>query len=277
MPLPDEAEPDHRELILREFTRQAGTFEDARLNAAFTGHLGRLVDFARPDPGDVCLDAACGTGLVARALAARTRHVTALDITPRMLATGKAQADAEEVSNVVFQRGDATRLPFLDGSFSLVISRFSLHQVAEPERIASELVRVCRPGGRVVIADLVVSPGLPGDPDRVERLRDPSHGAMLTVRAIEGLLVSAGATTEASDVFEVERPLRTWLEQARTPRDVGDRIEDELRRELAGGAPTGMRPLLVDGDLWFTQTWAHISALRTSEDRRETANVPPVL
>ncbi|HEV7898351.1 MAG TPA: methyltransferase domain-containing protein [Planosporangium sp.] len=260
-PTPGEADAVHRELILREFARQAGTFEDARVNAAFTRHLGRLIDFAGPDPEDVSLDAACGTGLVARALAGRTRHVTALDLTPEMLATGKAQADAEGISNVVFQQGDAARLPFLDGSFSLVISRFSLHQVAEPEKVASELLRVCRPGGRVVIADLVRKPGSPGDPDRVERLRDPSHAAMLTVEAIERLLTRAGSAVRESDVFDVERPLRAWLEQARTPGDTAGRIEDELLEELAGGAPTGMRPLIVDDRLWFTQTWAHISAI----------------
>jgi len=258
--MPSSEDAAHRELILREFARQAGTFEDARLNAAFTRHLGRLVDFARPDREDVCLDAACGTGLVARALALRTRHVTALDLTPQMLATGKARADADGVSNVVFQRGDATRLPFLDGSFSLVVTRFSLHQVAEPERVVTELVRVCRGGGRVVVADLVVPPGLPGDPDRVERLRDPSHATMQTVEAIERLLTSAGAALDGSDVFDVERPVRAWLDQAGTPDEAGARIEEELRGELAGGAPTGMRPLVVDGDLWFTQTWAHVCA-----------------
>jgi SAM-dependent methyltransferase len=258
MPLPGEADAVHRDLILREFGRQAGTFEDARLNAAFTRHLGRLVDFARPASEDVCLEVACGTGLVARALAFRTRHVTALDITPQMLEVGKARADAEGLSNVVFQQGDAERLPFLGGSFSLVISRFSLHQVVEPERVASELVRVCRPGGRVVVADLVVKPGLPGDPDRMERLRDPSHAAMLTVETIERLLTSTGAAVDECDVFDVERPVRAWLEQARTPGDAAAQIEGELLRELAGDASTGMRPLIVDDNLWFTQTWAHI-------------------
>jgi ubiquinone/menaquinone biosynthesis C-methylase UbiE len=257
--VPEQPGPAHRDLVLREFARQAATFEDARLGDAFTRHLQRLVDFARPTDEDVCLDVACGTGLVARALAVRTRHVTALDITPEMLATGKAQADAAGLSNVVFQRGDAARLPFLDASFSLVVTRFSLHQVAEPERVVSELVRVCRPGSRVVVADLVVKPELPGDPDRVERLRDPSHAAMLTVDTIVRLLTSAGADAAEPDVFDVERPLRTWLEQSRTPADVAAAVEAELRQELAGGAPTGMRPLLVGEELWFTQTWAHIS------------------
>jgi SAM-dependent methyltransferase len=248
--------PEHRDLILREFARQADAFEDERINASFTRYLGRLIDFVCPTADDVCLDVACGTGLVSRALSAEVRHVTALDMTPEMLATGKASADAEHVSNVVFQEGDATRLPFLDDSFSLVVTRFSLHQVSDPAAVVAELVRVCRPGGRVVIADLVRRPDLPGDPDRVERLRDPSHGTMQTVEAIRGMLPAV----PAADVFDVPRPLSIWLRQSRTPAEVAGRIEAELRRELTGGPATGMRPMVVEDSLWFTQTWAHIRA-----------------
>lgn len=252
----------HDDLVRREFARQAGTFEDARLNAAFTRHLDRLIDFAGPRPEDVCLDVACGTGLVARALAGRVRHVTALDLTPEMLAAGKAGADAGRVRNVVFQEGDAARLPFVGESFTLVLSRFSLHQVAAPARVVTEMVRVCRPGGRVVLADLVRVPGLPGDPDRMERLRDPSHGTMRTADEIGRLLEAAGATVTAAESFDVPRPLGVWLEQSRTPGDVARRIEAELRGELAGGAPTGLRPHLVAGAVWFAQTWAHVAAAR---------------
>ncbi|MFC4561135.1 class I SAM-dependent methyltransferase [Nocardiopsis mangrovi] len=249
-----------REAAEREFTRQAASFEDARLNTAFTVHLDRLADFAAPRADDVCLDSACGTGLVARRLALRARQVTALDTTPEMLRTGKAAADAEGIGNVVFQRGDAARLPFLDDSFSLAVSRFSLHHVASPAAVVAELVRVCRPGGRVVLADMVVPDGLTGAPDRFERLRDPSHGAMLRVDAIRDLLREAGADAGPSEVFDVPRPVRPWLRQAGTPEDTARRIERILARELVGGAPTGLRPHSVDGDLWFTQTWAHIAA-----------------
>lgn len=251
--------PGQAELVHREFARQASTFEDSRLNGAFTMHLRRLVDFIAPDEDAVCLDSACGTGLVARALAPRVRHVTALDTTPEMLARGKEQADAEGIANLVFQRGDAARLPFLDGSFPLVVTRFSLHHVATPERVAAELVRVCRPGGRVVVADMVARPDLPGDADRLERLRDPSHGTLLTADRITGLLTSAGAVAEQADVFDVVRPLTPWLEQALTPDDTARAIERELTAELDGGPATGLRPVARDGELWFTQTWAHLS------------------
>jgi SAM-dependent methyltransferase len=252
-----DADGDHDDRVLREFARQATTFEDARLNFAFTAHLERLADFTQPRADDVCLDVAAGTGLVARALAPRVRHVTAVDLTPEMLRTGKQQADAERAYNVVFQTGDARALPFLDESFSLVVSRFSLHQVAEPDRLVREMLRVCRQGGRVVVADMVRGEQ-PGDPDRIERLRDPSHGAMLAVPAITSLLTSGGGAVVGRDVFDVPRPLRQWVQQAKTPPDSVARIESELVAELAGGPVTGMRPHQVDGELWFTQTWAHL-------------------
>ncbi|KAB7837207.1 class I SAM-dependent methyltransferase [Streptomyces mobaraensis] len=245
----------------QEFARQASTFEDARLNTAFTMRLRELVEFAAPRPEDVCLEVACGTGLVSRALAGRVRHVTALDATPEMLATGKREADAEGLTQVVYQQGDAARLPFLDASFSLVVTRFSLHHVASPEAVVRELVRVCRPGGRIVVADMVRRPELGGDPDRIERLRDPSHGAMLTVDRITELFTAAGGSVRGTEVLDVQRPLGPWLEQARTPAETAARIESELAEELAGGPVSGMRPVTLDGRLHYTQSWVQLLAV----------------
>lgn len=99
-----------------------------------------------------------------------------------MLAEGKRAADHTGLMNVTFAHGDATALPYLDRSFTLVVTRFSLHQVADPEAVVKEMVRVSRPGAALIIADLVRPADLEGDLDRVERLRDPSHGVTLTGR-----------------------------------------------------------------------------------------------
>lgn len=72
-----------------------------------------------------------------------------------MLAEGKRAADHTGLMNVTFAHGDATALPYLDRSFTLVVTRFSLHQVADPEAVVKEMVRVSRPGAALIIADLV--------------------------------------------------------------------------------------------------------------------------
>src|SRR5688572_28625776 len=98
----------------------------------------------RPSPHDLVLDVAAGTGHVARALAASVRAVIAVDATEAMLAAGKAEADRAGLRNVVFQRGDAAALPFADGSFDIVLSRFALHHFEQPAVQVREMARCLR-------------------------------------------------------------------------------------------------------------------------------------
>ncbi|WP_235834457.1 class I SAM-dependent methyltransferase [Actinomadura logoneensis] len=252
----------HGDRIVREFTRQAEGFADPRRNSALTAQLGRLVRFLEPelDPEDVMLEVAAGTALVSRAVAGRVRHATALDLTPAMLAEGKRAADASGVTNLTFTRGDATDLPYLDRSFTLVVTRFSLHQVEAPDAVVREMVRVARPGAAIVVADLVRPDGLGGDPDRIERLRDPSHGTLRTEAAIAAMLTTAGAEVRRAERFDVVRPLEPWLEFTGTPPETAAAVRKEMEAEVAGGAQTGMRPLMVDGALHFTHTHAFVQA-----------------
>ena len=252
----------HDEKVVREFSKQAAGFSDPRLNAAFTRHLDRLVRFMDPelDLEDVVLEVAAGTGMVSRAIARRVQHVTALALTPAMLAEGKRDADHAGLTNVTFAHGDATALPYLDRSFTLVVTRFSLHQVADPEAVVREMARVSRPGAALIIADLVRPEGLDGDPDRIERLRDPSHGEALTEARIAEL-VAAGAEVKRADRFAHTRPLDPWLEFSHTPSDTAEQIRRELRDELAGGPATGMRPSMVDGVLHFTHSYVFQQAI----------------
>lgn len=247
----------HDEKVVREFSKQAAGFADPRLNVAFTRHLDRLVRFMEPelDPEDIVLEVAAGTAIVSRAIARRVRHVTALDLTPAMLTEGKRDADHAGLMNVTFTDGDATALPHLDRSFTLVVTRFSLHQVADPEAVVNEMVRVSRPGAALIIADLVRPDDLTGDLDRIERLRDPSHGTVLTESQIAGLVTAAGAEVKRAERFDYSRPLDPWLELAQTPDDVAAQIRRELEDELSGGPATGMRPSKTDGVLHFTHSY----------------------
>lgn len=254
----------HDAKVVQEFSKQAASFGDPALNVAFTRHLERLVRFAEPelDPEDVVLEVAAGTAIVSRAMAGRVRHVTALDLTPAMLAEGKRAADSEGLTNLTFTKGDAAALPYLDRSFTLVITRLALHQVADPVAVVREMARVSRPGAALIVADLVRPADVPDgvDVDRLERLRDPSHGTILSEERITGLLADAGAEVRRTDRFEHVRPLEPWLAMSQTPEDVAAGIRAELRAELDGGPATGLRPSLVDGELNFTHSYIHVHA-----------------
>ena len=146
-------EPDK---VVREFTHQSESFNVAPVMRS-TDTLGRLADLVPAAPGTRWLDAACGSGLVARGLAPRVGEVHGIDMTPAMIEVARREAAAEGVGNAVFSVGDATALGFPEASFEGAVTRFSLHHIPLPGRVVAEMARVVRPGGAVAVADHVTS------------------------------------------------------------------------------------------------------------------------
>jgi len=104
-------------------------------------------------PGDTVLDVAAGTGASSAALAGVGVKVTALDISPGMVAKGR-----ETHPDINFIVGDAEVLPFDDGTFDAVMVSFGLRNMSDPQRVLNELARVTKPGGRLVVCELSTPP-----------------------------------------------------------------------------------------------------------------------
>jgi 2-polyprenyl-3-methyl-5-hydroxy-6-metoxy-1,4-benzoquinol methylase len=103
-------------------------------------------------PGIKALDVACGTGNLAIPAARAGAKVTGLDIAPNLLEQARQRA-AEERLDVTFDEGDAEQLPYADGAFDMVMSMFGAMFAPRPDRVAAELIRVCRPGGTIAMAN----------------------------------------------------------------------------------------------------------------------------
>src|SRR6201999_1123509 len=156
--------------------------------------LGVLIDLVPEDPGARWVETACGPGLIARAMASRVGSVVGIDLTPTMVEKARADAAAAGVENVSFEVGDATALDLPDASLDGAITRFSLHHIPGPVRVLEEMRRVVKPGGYVVVADHVTDDdgASAAWQEQIERLRDPSHWALLTPARIEGLAARGG-------------------------------------------------------------------------------------
>jgi SAM-dependent methyltransferase len=110
-----------------------------------------LVDAVDPQPGEAVLDVACGTGGVAERVARREARVTGIDFAPPLVATARSRA-RDAGLDIRYDVGDAEALPYEEASFDVVVSAFG-HMFAPDHRAAaSELARVCRPGGRLGLA-----------------------------------------------------------------------------------------------------------------------------
>jgi ubiquinone/menaquinone biosynthesis C-methylase UbiE len=102
--------------------------------------------------GASVLDVAAGNGNVALAAARRWCDVTATDYVPALLDQARERAAGERLP-MTFREADAENLPFADASFDAVVSTFGVMFVADHDRAAAELIRVCRPGGKIGMAN----------------------------------------------------------------------------------------------------------------------------
>ncbi len=182
---------DHNARIVDQFTRQAVPFSEVPAHADADA-MALLLRLSAASPADEVLDAGCGPGIVACALAPLVRSVVGTDLTPAMLARAADVARHRGLGNVTFREGDMERLPFPDGSFSLVVTRYTFHHLLRPAAALAELVRVCRPGGRVVVVDAAVPPDKAAAYDALELIRDPSHVHALDPEALVALVTGAG-------------------------------------------------------------------------------------
>ena len=202
----------HSELIRDQFTRQATPFSTAA-PIADAGALRLILDAARAGPEDEVLDVACGGGIVVCAFGPHVRHATGIDMTPAMLERARSLAAEKGVANVGWREGDVEHLPFADASFSIVATRFAVHHFLRPEAVFREMVRVCRPGGRIVVVDTCASPDLvkAAEFNRLEKLRDPSHARCLSLDELKGLYRGAGLGEPRASFYELRDNVKNLL------------------------------------------------------------------
>jgi SAM-dependent methyltransferase len=173
------------------------------------------------------LDSGCGAGALAFALAPFVGSVVGIDLSAELVAAGRELAPP----NCELMVGDAGALPFAYGSFDLVGCMRVLHHAHRPEIVVSELSRVTRPGGRILLVDQLgfVDPVVSAETDRFEQARDPSHARLLPDQDIRSLLDVNDLDVLTNEIAPEQRNLEHYLDL------VG--LAGDERRRVSGMAP----------------------------------------
>lgn len=234
-------------------------YERLLVPAIFAPWARDLVALAAVQPGERVLDLACGTGVVARAVAAQrggAGEIVGLDRNPGMLATARAVAADLPIE---WREGDATALPFADGAFEVVLCQQGLQFFPDQSAALAEVHRVLAAGGRALLSVWRPTRDIPG------------------WRALEEALARHVGPRAAGAAFSLgdARALRALLEGGGF-RDI--RIRSEVRmsrfpsaeafvRAAVANAPTILGPLAAQGEAGLAQIVAEVAAdLATSLD-----------
>jgi SAM-dependent methyltransferase len=163
-------------LNTRQFGEMAAAYVESATHAQ-GDDLAQIAALAAHLKDADVIDLGCGGGHVSYALAPLVGTVTAYDLSADMLAAVAAEAGRRGLGNLSTRQGAAESLPFADGRFDAVFSRYSAHHWPDIRRGLREARRVLKSGGIAVFADAVApeQPGLDTFLQTFEMLRDPSH------------------------------------------------------------------------------------------------------
>lgn len=217
--------------VISHFTRRAPTYDRSSAWCTDDALLEMIVRAACVDRASQVLDVACGTGLVARRFAGRVARVVGLDLTTEMAAQAR-----DAVDTLVTARAEA--MPFPAASFDAVVCRQGIQFMALPDAV-HEMVRVTRPGGRIVLVNLCAY----GPEDRAEyfeilRLRNPARRHFFLPQDLHDLLSTVGCRDIELARHVTIEDIDTWsghgaIEEAR---------REDIRRAYRNASP-GFRSL----------------------------------
>jgi SAM-dependent methyltransferase len=231
------ATPQHDNDILDQFTRQAEPFAQ-RHGYRNDPLLELMAECAEVKAEDDVLDVACGPGIVSCFFARRVRQVTGLDFVPAMLERARRYQAEQKFTNVTWQQGSSTDLPFPADMFDGVVTRFSFHHFLDPLAALREMKRVAKPGGTVLVCDVAPRAETQAAFNHWEILRDPSHTRALTRDEFETFGKDAGLELRRVERSSLDRDLEELLAGSFPKPGDADRIRALFETEIRAGSDT---------------------------------------
>jgi ubiquinone/menaquinone biosynthesis C-methylase UbiE len=232
----------HEQSVHEQFDPQAAAYLASSVHATGADLAAAVarVRGLRPPPREV-LDVGCGAGHLSFALAAHAQRIIAVDPSESMLATVRTVALERGLTAIETAQGQAEQLPFPDGGFDLICTRYSAHHWLDLPAALDEMRRVLAPAGWLLIIDLLgeAQPLVDTWLQCLELMRDPSHVRNRSASDWSERIARAGFQLEAQETFPTRLQFGPWVERMRTPaervtaiRSLQERAPAEVRRAL---------------------------------------------
>lgn len=239
----------HNDSVISQFTKQAIPFTQLSQHSNLYG-LKLMIKLSQPTNTDTVLDVACGSGIVSCEFARIVSSVIGIDLTPAMIDQSKLLQQEKKLDNIAWEIGDVSKLPFGNDLFSLVVTRYSLHHMIEPQKIVEEMKRVCKPGGRVIIIDVTPEDDKVVEYNNVEKLRDPSHVKALTISELKNMMKMVNLSNLKFEYHELEINLDEILQSSfPDPKNVS-KIKQLFENDLKNNN-LGMKSYLKNNKIYF--------------------------
>lgn len=229
--------------VQQQFGNVAANYASSSVHA-LGEDLARMVELARLTGSEHVLDAGCGAGHTALAFAPHAAGVVAYDLTPAMLEQVERLAAERGIRNVETRQGSVESLPFENGAFDLVVSRYSAHHWAAPAAALREFRRVLKPGGSFILSDIVApsAPLLDTWLQAIELLRDPSHVRDHSREQWCDMFDDARFDPQVAHGWMLPLDFDAWVQRIGTPPQFVDAL-----RALYDAAPVEVREFFAIG------------------------------
>jgi len=237
----DMTDRDQETLVVAQFGPRAAAYVNSATHSQGED-LKQLAALLASRTGARVLDLGCGGGHAAFAAAPHVREVVAYDLSAEMVGAVAAEAKRRGLANIVTRQGAVETLPFPDGAFDVVMTRFSMHHWTDLAAALKEARRVVKRDGIAVLID-TVSPGKPALDtflQAFELFRDPSHVRNYSVAEYRAALSAAGFVVTDVTERQIHIAFAPWIERMGTPavqadaiRAVQRQVSAEARRHFA--------------------------------------------
>ncbi|MGI9566325.1 MAG: class I SAM-dependent methyltransferase [Nitrosopumilus sp.] len=216
--------------IIKQFDKTAENYSKDYIFSNGTD-LDTMLKQAHLNPTTTVLDVATGAGHVAMKIAPFAKKVHAVDITPKMISLLQDDLESKNIKNVETHIMHVNNLQFVDDSFDVVTCRFATHHFANVRAFLSEVKRVLRPKGKLILTDIIAPSSKPMEEfvNEINRLRDHTHVRQFSESEWESILLEQNFAIVDRHNNPLRHDFESWLERAKTSKENRNRIVGMFR------------------------------------------------